>query len=1292
MSLKTNILTLFSVISISLLANPQIYFSFDKSARANFGGVANTANEIAGSSDEQGVIAKLSAKSFDKTPLTYLKTGIVGKALTLGNSSNKTGKQFYNYAPAKPLNYDEGAISFWMKPLDWTPKTTKEFHHVFGANVSNGDRIIIYQYMGEPNLILRIGSMSSKKPYSTTRGSMAKWEKGSWHHVTCNWNKKSIEIYLDGQKAGAAPRKSSPNGKITRFFFGEYWQGNPGNTLLDEVKIYSKPLSEAAVKKEYLRLASSAVSSTAPVTLGVSKKKTLIDGKISPNEYSIAVSGMNNSMNAPVQYSEKQSSCHLSWDDNNLYLGIISPAEKKLQTSQSGVDSEVWLDDAVEIFLSEFPNAPAFYQFIFNSGKGIYDSKNRNEKWNQKGAVWKSNIINGKWHFEIAMPWKNFNFKPQVGQSFRINLCREYKVGNKWTSFAPGDYFAVPSYALVKLLPANAPTVNLAEFKDLYKEKIDSSLSFIPQENDIIKTKISIPAAVFPYSFDETIKLVANKPSNFKLTGKAPENGNMDISIVSQNHGILYKNTLTYKNLHPVRLSCIYTDIPTQTLVMEMENTRINSGKNKIRVIMKDEKLKLVFDQTKVIDDSQVKTPVKFSIAKLPNGEHHLLYYVYDQTGKLLFSDTEKYAKYPKIRPWTNNKYGIADTVPIPWPTPKATVSTFSCWGRDMKFQKGIISSLTSQKYQLLSKPITLRYNGKILDFKSEIVQRKKATTTYKFTPISNATNLEVYMVAEFDGLLWFTVKMKPSKETIKDLALIIPMDRKNVTGFDDNANIINKIDIANAGNKTFVINPVEKPFFWCGGDDVGIMGGSSDRKGWYLKNKNNGMKINCAKDNVTITLSFVDTPLKVNKDRTLEFYLQPTPIKPKNIKMRSLREKENLICWGEYVTLYFGHKRPGKFSMRHINYFKNLELNKGQTVFYYNAPKGASPVSPEWNYFGKEWHCSPPKLGEYMRDAATPNKAARNFYLSTWGCLNSRDFFDFKLDSIASFTKNKEFHVNNLYFDLSWPRNCANSEHGCIWKDEFGYTHRNSDLKALRELMKRLYVNLKEKNKDGLFIGHTISTRIPSDAFYDAMRVGELYDRYIVNQVCYYDVLKPDLVRVAYASRNAEMQTSFIPQFNRSLMLFAPAKLAKYNPKEKESDRAIKHFLGYMLVHDLGSSHTPKSWRMKEFYETRDLVAGKAGKYTFYPYWKKNSPVQPNFTEGRKMVSVFSANKKASIVILNDTPKATTFNLTVDCKKLGISPNKEGRELFSNKKVTLKNDKLSIPAEQRECKVIVFN
>lgn len=160
------------------------------------------------------------------------------------------------------------------------------------------------------------------------------------------------------------------------------------------------------------------------------------------------------------------------------------------------------------------------------------------------------------------------------------------------------------------------------------------------------------------------------------------------------------------------------------------------------------------------------------------------------------------------------------------------------------------------------------------------------------------------------------------------------------------------------------------------------------------------------------------------------------------------------MICWGEYVTLYFAHKRPGKFSERHLKYFREQQEKHGKRVFYYNAPKGASPVSPEWNYFGMEWHCSPPRLGEYMRDAQTPNRAARNMYLSTFACLNSKDFFDYKLDSIGGFLQNPEYKVRDLYFDLTWPRPCANPVHGCQWTDEFGYRHRDGELKQLRLLL----------------------------------------------------------------------------------------------------------------------------------------------------------------------------------------------------------------------------------------------
>jgi len=1277
-------------------AEPDIYFSFDRSAQADFGGVPASGGDVTGATGDRGVVGRPSAQSSDKTPETMLTTGIAGKALKIGNSSDKQGKQTIVYTPSTPLSSKAGTVSFWLKPEDWNPATSRNFHHFFGAAARNGDRIIVYKYYENPRVTFRIGSLGGNRPYTAINGDISNWQPGSWHHITCTWDEQIIELYFDGQKVAEAARKNPPAGDFTNFRFGEYWGGStgadPGNTLLDEVKIYSRRLTESEVREEYLRLSGQAVSSTAPVVLGAARRTAQIDGRVNPDEYSIGIVGMNYSMNAPVQYSDRQSGCLLAWDSDNLYAAIISPAEKPLVTTQTGVDSEVWLDDAVELFFAEFPGKKGFYQLILNSKDGIYDAKDRAPAWNLEGAVWRSTLIDGKWHFEIAIPWRNFGITPQEGMSFRMNFCREYKDGNKWTCLGPGDYFAVPSYAMVRLLPADAPRLDLAEFTGLYDGNMRSSLTLNAPAADTVSAKISIAAPVFPFNFEETFNLTAGTPVRAALQGRTPESGNVDISITSSRFGVIYRNVLTYKNLLPVRLSCIYTDIPTQHLVMEMENARLRGGKNQIRVVMKDAAGAVVYDRTMQIDDTQVKVPVLFPIADMPDGEFTLYYYILDAGGRQLFADHEMYAKYPARRPWTDTQYGLADIVPPPWSAPVADNSRFVCWGREIKFGRGMISSIVSQNREILAAPVTMRFNGKLLDFTAGIVERKNASITYKFTPVGGSAPIEVLMTAEFDGLLWFTVKMLPGVVKINDLALILPLDRQYVTGFDDNAGIVEKIDLLRAGNGRFFIDPVVKPFFWVGGDDVGIMGGSSDRRGWYLQNKPQGMLVTHDDNAVTVALTFVDTPLTVSQERKLEFYLQPTPVKPKNIRVRGLRQHDNMIAWGEYVTLYFGHKRPGKFSMRHINYFRDQQENHGQEVFYYNAPKGASPVSPEWNYFGKLWHCAPPNLGEYMRDAQTPNRAARNMYLSTWGCLNCRDFFEFKLDSIASFTNNPDFKVRNLYFDLCWPRFCANGEHGCLWTDEFGYQHRDSDLKALREFMKRLYINLKQKDPNGLFRGHTISTRLPSDAFYDSIVLGELYDRYIVNQVSYFDVLKPDLVRVAYASRNAECPIAFIPQFARALMLFAPDKYAKMNPREPELDRAICHYLGYMLVHDLGSSPTPQDWRMPEFYAVRDRIAGRDGDYSFYPYWKSDSPVQPNFAHPRRMVSAFGVPGKVSIVMLNDTDEATTFTLTVDYAKLGIAGTREGVEIFSGEKVQLVNGRLVMPAGARGVKAVIFD
>ena len=82
-------------------AEPEIYFSFDRSARADFGGGADTRQEIAGTGNEQGVIGNL-IRGTDKTPDKILTDGIAGKALRIGNSSDGKAKQTWEYKPFTP--------------------------------------------------------------------------------------------------------------------------------------------------------------------------------------------------------------------------------------------------------------------------------------------------------------------------------------------------------------------------------------------------------------------------------------------------------------------------------------------------------------------------------------------------------------------------------------------------------------------------------------------------------------------------------------------------------------------------------------------------------------------------------------------------------------------------------------------------------------------------------------------------------------------------------------------------------------------------------------------------------------------------------------------------------------------------------------------------------------------------------------------------------------------------------------------------------------------------------------
>jgi hypothetical protein len=724
--------------------------------------------------------------------------------------------------------------------------------------------------------------------------------------------------------------------------------------------------------------------------------------------------------------------------------------------------------------------------------------------------------------------------------------------------------------------------------------------------------------------------------------------------------------------MQAMKLAYLYTEIAEQKLVLVTRNLQLFTGKNGVRVrLYSGQAAEPVLEQFQAVDDTRVEVHNRFDIRELPAGQYRLHYELLGPDGNVFAEEDEEYAKYEEKRPWTDSPYGKSDMLPPPWTPIECTDAVFRCWGRQYQFgNDAFISSLSSQNRELLRRPVQMILNGKPVMFESQLIEKGNSHALYQLRGVDRSLQIQVEIKAEFDGLLWCTLSLAPGTEsTVRDLTLQIPLDRSYVSGFDDGASIVEKRSFLNLEKDQFYLDPIRKANFWCGGDDVGIMGGASSHRGWYVQNKAEAMKVKVDAAEVLIQLNLIDSNLQLDAERHLEFYLQTTPVKPKSTVMGSLRDQTNMLCWGDYVTHYFAHKRPGGFVEERISRYRALQEEKDWRVFYYCAPKGASPFSPEWNYFGKLWHCRPPVLCEYMKDAEGYKKDSRNFYSHTYACLNSRDFFDFKLDSIVSFLRHPEYHVRDLYFDLTWPRPCSNASHGCLWKDEFGYEHHDTDLKALRELLKRIYIEMKRKNPEAMFRGHLLSNRTPADVFYDNIVMGELLDRYIIaNEGSYYDVLTPSLARIAYSSRSNEADISLIPQFERATRLFAANQAEKLNVKAPEMDRAICHFLGYMLVHNLNVHWQTESPRLPIFQAAQDWI-GRNENLHFYPYWHPEKlPVRMEKAGERTMLSAYQNSGRILLALLNDSDQSETVRLQLDGAALKTVTPKAFRDLLEEK------------------------
>ena len=299
---------------------------------------------------------------------------------------------------------------------------------------------------------------------------------------------------------------------------------------------------------------------------------------------------------------------------------------------------------------------------------------------------------------------------------------------------------------------------------------------------------------------------------------------------------------------------------------------------------------------------------------------------------------------------------------------------------------------------------------------------------------------------------------------------------------------------------------------------------------------------------------------------------------------------------------------------------------------------------------------------------------------------MNSRNYLDFQIDSMKYYLDNPHVDVRDLYFDLSWPRSCGNKLHGCVWVDEFGYEHHDNDLLPLREFYRRVWHMVRRKNPDTFIIGHLISTRTPADSYFDVIAAGEMYEDRLLNKgkISYFNVLDPELMRIAYGTRTNEASVALIGQFSQAVGRFLPDKLKTFSFDEPAVDLAVRHFLAYELVCGLSPYYYCGKTRPGEIYAAFDQLG--TTRPEFHPWWAANPAVK---ADNGALAALYTNNGNALAAVLNDSDKPVTVTLTFD-GKFNLN-NLKCNAIFTGKNYQLQGDKMTVSLAPREGELFLF-
>lgn len=1229
----------------------------------------------------------------------YLQKGISGKALLTGVSDDGKKSFCCKYDANDNIKMKEGSVSFWVTPIDWNGDD-KKFHIFFEAQ-STGckDRLLIYKYINSDELLFLIGptaQIDGKSKWTIARTSVKNWKQGEYYFIACTWNSEEIKLYVNDQLKGTEKIKVPfENNSFSSFAVGglypKDWQNGKGKTLIDEVKIYNKVLSPKEILDEYEKLKTQPLQKAPSISIG--KYPATVDGIINDGEYSFAGYGF---MGLNGSLANEQSKYYLSYDDENIYIALKSPVAGKLRTECTSRDSALWTDDSVEIFLMPAPSSNDYFQLIINSKGILFDSDKKDKSWDINKIQIANKITDKEWIMEAAIPFKELRAKsPAENEKWKINICRSYPDIKVYTSISPvkaagySDFYNFATVTFAK----DTSKIDFKSLGDILAGNFDLNIELKneQQATENINVCADLEAKGKKHiEFKEKYQISKTKNAIASVKKKDfGTDGSVKIGITSDKSGNLYSAEITFAQAIPMEIQYIYTDIKTQIMKASVKYQKIpTKDYPALRIKILNINKKVYLEKT-FTPDSQIYE-VAFDISNLPPGEYEISTTILNAENNIVYEQTRIFSKPTIPAAWDNNKIGVTDEIPPPWTAINVTGNDISCWGRIYKFNNSLMpSEIVTQNKNILSSPMIFSslQNGQIIKTLDGAVKfTDKKDNEVKLQTSANLGTLKIKSktLVEYDGFMWMEIDIEPvsSSAKIQNLTIEIPLKSEFATlvhNCEKGYNFKHTGEGATGAisEKGWHKNIFKKPVFWVGNEDVGLEWFAADLKNWNVEDKKKSVEIISGKNETVVKLNVIDHPAEIKESIKIAFGIQATPVKPLIKDWRKKQPKKELETWFPWTRIF---NYPDAKYANEKAVKEQLSWYKGKEIFWYLAIYGFTPLCPEWPYWGSQWEKIPPQRGLLMYPDSKE-------WMASYVCPNSksyRDFYLWKLEKAMN-----EMNIKNLYFDLGVPRECYNKEHGCGWTDEKGELHETYNISGTRELVKRIYTLLKKRNPDAMLMNHMTEEPImPVLSFCDFTADGENYCQEIAEKESYFDVFTPEVFRAAYMSRQWGYVSTFIPQFERGSIDYRKDRVKFW--KTPEAQKAINHFIGYILIHDAIAwpnfgVKLDKIWKIEEQF-------GWDNNVKFIPYWDKTNPAKlKSPINDRTLVSAYTKPEKAMLVILNDTDKNENVSISVDMAKLVQSPKGKLtlKNPLSNEIFEVKNGEINISLEARSFKII---